>query len=63
MRVKRTEAQMLEALNGDTLAQAMYVKERVRKLEEKIAELLASVPSEATELALKGREHLGRYLP
>ena len=65
-RNKRTEADMLMAANQEgTLAAATYVQNRLVKLEEKMAELLAGVSTEAAELVLsqRGFEHLRRYLP
>ena len=61
-RARRTEADMLAA-QSTPLDQAVYVKNRVANLEEKISELLASVSPEARDLVLKGREHLTRYMP
>lgn len=60
-RTKRTEAEMIASLGG-TLEQAMYLKRRVRKLEEKIAELFSSVSGEAANLVLKDNDYLDRYL-
>lgn len=62
-RVKRTEAQMIESVSGDPLSQAVYVKDRITKLEDKIADMMKICSPEALELVLKGREHLSRYLP
>lgn len=64
-RQKRTEAQVLADLRGDTLSEAKYLQDRVIKLEEKIAELFSGVSAEAVELVLKSRgyDHLRRYLP
>jgi hypothetical protein len=63
-RVKRTEKDMLASFEGDTLGEAAYLRDRVAKLEDKIAELLGAVSgSEVTDLVLKGREHLAKYLP
>ena len=64
-RIKRTEQQVLEDLKGDLLGEASYLKERVSKLESKLAELFASVTPEAAALVIKsnGCSHLERYLP
>ena len=63
-RAKRTEAQMVASMNGDLLAEASYLKNRVGKLEEKIAQLFAGVSKEASELVLSSAasSHLRRYL-
>lgn len=60
-RVKRTEKDMLRSVKGNTLSEAHYVLERIRKLEDKMTELLASVSQEARELILQGRPDLGNY--
>jgi hypothetical protein len=62
-RVKRTESQMLESVAGDPLSEAHYLKARLIKLEEKIADLMSKASPQAVELVLKGNEHFGRYLP
>ncbi len=64
-RQKRTESQVLADLKGDLLGEATYLKERVTKLEEKIAELFAGVSPEAATLVLRSPAlaHLSRYLP
>jgi hypothetical protein len=63
-RRKRTEAEMIAA-QGSALAQASYVTQRLAKLEEKMAELLAAVPAEARDLIISqpAHSHLRRYLP
>jgi ribosome recycling factor len=60
-RVKRTEAEMIQALGGSALKEAGYVEERIRKLEDKISELLGSVSQKARELVLNDNPHLSRY--
>ncbi|HEY6018682.1 MAG TPA: hypothetical protein VIY48_01975 [Candidatus Paceibacterota bacterium] len=60
-RVKRTESQMIAALGGSALKEANYVADRVRKLEDKISELMGSVSPAARELVLKDNPHLSRY--
>jgi hypothetical protein len=62
-RVKRTESQMLESVKDDPLSEAHYLKARLIKLEEKMADLMSKASPEAIELVLKGNEHFGRYLP
>jgi hypothetical protein len=64
-RIKRTEAQMVASLKGDLLSEASYLKNRVSKLEEKIAKLFAEVSPEAAALVLRSESmsHLSRYLP
>jgi hypothetical protein len=62
-RVKRTESQMLESVAGDPLSEAHYLKARLIKLEEKMADLMSKASPQAVELVLKGNEHFGRYLP
>jgi hypothetical protein len=60
-RVKRTEKMMLESLGGSPLSEAGYVKERVRKLEDKISELMGAIGQEGREILLKECPHLSRY--
>lgn len=60
-RVKRTESQMIAALGGSALKEANYVADRVRKLEDKISELMGSVSEQARILILKDYPHLVRY--
>lgn len=60
-RVKRTERQMIAGLGGSALKEATYVADRVRKLEDKISELMGSVSQAARELILKDYPHLNRY--
>jgi hypothetical protein len=62
-RVKRTESQMLESVSGDPLSEAHYLKARLIKLEEKMADLMSKASPKAIELVLQGNEHFGRYLP
>lgn len=64
-RVKRTEADMLASVKGDPLSESMYVLNRVQKLEEKLAELIATLSPEASDLFFRSpaRQHLRRYLP
>jgi hypothetical protein len=62
-RVKRTESQMLESVAGDPLSEAHYLKARLIKLEEKMADLMSKASSQAVELVLQGNEHFRRYLP
>ncbi len=60
-RTKRTESQMIAALGGSALKEANYVADRVRKLEDKISELIGSVSPAARELVLRDNPHLSRY--
>lgn len=62
-RVKRTETQMLESFADDPIKQANYVKDRVRKQEEKIAELIGNATPAARELILSTRPDLSRFSP
>lgn len=62
-RVKRTEAQMIQALGGSALKEAIYVLDRVRNLEEKIAELMAAIGPKGRERVIEEAPHLSRYLP
>jgi hypothetical protein len=61
--VKRTESQMLESVAGDPLSEAHYLKARLIKLEEKMADLMSKASPQAVELVLQGNEHFRRYLP
>lgn len=60
-RIKRTEKEMIQALGGSALKEANYVADRVRKLEDKISELMGSVSEPARILVLKDNPHLSRY--
>lgn len=60
-RFKRTEQQMIQALGGSSVKEAVYVAERVRKLEDKISELMASVSQAAREHIIRDYPHLVRY--
>lgn len=60
-RVKRTEQQMIQSLGGSSVKEAVYVAERVRKLEDKISELMASVSQAAREHIIRDYPHLVRY--
>jgi hypothetical protein len=62
-RVKRTESQMLESVAGDPLSEAHYLKARLIKLEEKMADLMSKASPKSVELVLQGNEHFRRYLP
>jgi hypothetical protein len=62
-RVKRTESQMLESVAGDPLSEAHYLKARLIKLQEKMADLMSKASPQAVELVLQGNEHFRRYLP
>lgn len=60
-RTKRTEKAMIASLGGSSVKEAVYVAERVRKLEDKISELLGSVSQQAREHILADYPHLVRY--
>lgn len=60
-REKRTEAQMIESIKGSPIKEAVYVIDRVAKLENKISALLGDVSQEAREHIFKQCPHLSRY--
>jgi len=60
-RIKRTEKEMIKALGGSPLKEANYVSDRIRKLEDKISELMGSIGQPARQLVLNDNPHLARY--
>lgn len=61
-RVKRTEAQMVADLGGSALKEAIYVLDRIAKLEEKIPELLGYISEKGRDRVFEERPELKRYL-
>lgn len=61
-RVKRTEAQMVADLGGSALKEAIYVLDRIAKLEEKIPELLSYISEKGRDRVFEERPELKRYL-
>lgn len=57
-RRKRSEAEVLADLKGSPLKEAVYVLERISKLEEKMNELLMSVSPEARDYVFTSRPEL-----
>lgn len=60
-RFKRTERQMIASLGGSALKEANYALDRIRKLEDKIGELMGSISQKGRERVLEERPDLSKY--
>jgi hypothetical protein len=61
-RVKRTEQQMIQSFNGNSMRESVYVLERISKLEDKMSELLNSVGTKAQAMIVSERPELSRFV-